>query len=634
MKFVHIADVHFDVPFSTISDRAELGQTRRLEQREAFKKVIEFIKENNIEYLFISGDLYEQLYVRKSTIIFINNLFKEIPNTKIYITPGNHDPYIKASYYNCYEWEKNVKIFTSQVEKIENEDAIIYGFGFDNYEMNKNQLNEIVIEQSNKPQILITHGTIVSGNDTKGIYNPMSAQELLKKGFDYIALGHIHKRDEVYSGSLISLGFDEPGEHGFICGEIINKKLYTKFIKIDNREFVKKEFDVSDIYSEEELIEKLNRIDLNQVMNLYENANNIPLIDERKIEHIEYTDLNSLSEEKFKEYKNIGIDVIKNNKYAVITMAGGQGTRLGHKGPKGTFKINTVNGEKYLFEIIVESLQKANKKYNVVIPWYIMTSEDNNDQTIQFLKENNFFGYDENKVKFFKQGKVPMVKEDGNIVIDQNKLIKEASDGNGSIYKSLKDANLINQMKEDGIEWIFVGGVDNILLKIVDPVLTGLTITENNLISSKSVVKKNAKERVGVFCKLNGVPKVIEYTELPEKMAEEIDSNGQLMYGEVNILSHLFNIKALEKLSEVDLPYHTAYKKSNYLDEKGNFVEVTTPNAYKFESYIFDGFSFFNSMSILRVKREEQFAPIKNREGSDSPETAVNLYNEYVKKYN
>ena len=122
---------------------------------------------------------------------------------------------------------------------------------------------------------------------------------------------------------------------------------------------------MSKVYTEEEnkkLIEQLNRIDLNQVMNLYENANNIPLIDERKIEHIEYTDLNSLSEEKFKEYKNIGIDVIKNNKYAVITMAGGQGTRLGHKGPKGTFKINTVNGEKYLFEIIVESLQKANKK--------------------------------------------------------------------------------------------------------------------------------------------------------------------------------------------------------------------------------------------------------------------------------
>lgn len=341
MKFVHIADVHFDAPFSTISDRAELGQTRRLEQREAFKKVIEFIKENNIEYLFISGDLYEQLYVRKSTIIFINNLFKEIPNTKIYITPGNHDPYIKASYYNCYEWEKNVKIFTSQVEKIENEDAIIYGFGFDNYEMNKNQLNEIVIEQSNKPQILIIHGTVVSGNDTKGIYNPMSAQELLKKGFDYIALGHIHKRDEVYSGSLISLGFDEPGEHGFICGEIINKKLYTKFIKIDNREFVKKEFDVSDIYSEEELIEKLNNI--NTENNLYE----INLIGERKFEiniNIKLIQKNII---KIKNNTKLKIEIKENNH----TLKGLCIKQLNNK-----LNNNEINKEKY--EKIIEKIQR------------------------------------------------------------------------------------------------------------------------------------------------------------------------------------------------------------------------------------------------------------------------------------
>ena len=227
-----------------------------------------------------------------------------------------------------------------------------------------------------------------------------------------------------------------------------------------------------------------------------------------------------------------------------------------------------------------------------------------------------------------------MIKTDGNIVVDKNKLIKEASDGNGSIYKSLKKSGLLDQMKKDSIEWIFVGGVDNILLRIVDPILVGVTVTENNLISSKSVVKKNPKERVGVFCKLNGVPKVIEYTELPEEMAEEIDENGQLKFGEVNILSHLFNIKALEKLAEIDLPYHTAFKKSDYLDERGNLVEVSEPNAYKFESFIFDGFSYFDNMSILRVKREEEFAPIKNAEGSDSPETAVNLYNMYMNKYN
>lgn len=407
-----------------------------------------------------------------------------------------------------------------------------------------------------------------------------------------------------------------------------------KLKKYEQNEIIKL---MSEIYTKEEnenLQKQLNNIDLNQVIELYKNAENIPQICENAIEHIQYTPLEAMPDEMFNEYKEIGIDIIKRNQYAVITMAGGQGTRLGHKGPKGTFKINTIKGEKYLFQIIVESLQKANEKYNVTIPWYVMTSEENNDQTVEFLQNNNFFGYNKEKVKFFKQGKVPMIRTDGNIVIDKNKLVKEASDGNGSIYKSLKNANLLEEMKKDGIEWIFVGGVDNILLKIIDPILTGLTIKENNLISSKSVVKKNAKEKVGVFCKLNGVPKVIEYTELPEKMAEQTDDNGELIFGEVNILSHLFNIKALEKLSEVKLPYHTAHKKSNYLDENGNFVEVTDPNAYKFESYIFDGFSFFDNMSVLRVKREDEFAPIKNASGSDSPETAVNLYNEYVKKYN
>lgn len=394
---------------------------------------------------------------------------------------------------------------------------------------------------------------------------------------------------------------------------------------------------IKNIYTNEEIENISNQIqgiNLEKTMNLYKNATKVPAVEKNEIEHIAYTELSSLDKDLFHEYKSIGEDIIKNNKYAVVTMAGGQGTRLGHKGPKGTFKISTINGEKYLFQVIVESLQKANNKYGVVIPWYIMTSDDNNEQTVKFLEENNYFGYEKSKVRIFKQGKVPMVRTDGNIVIDKNKLIKEASDGNGSIYKSLKESKLLDQMRADSIEWVFVGGVDNILLRIVDPTLVGLTIKENNLIASKSVVKKHPKEKAGVFCKLNGVPKVIEYTELPEDMAEELDENGQLRYGEMNILSHLFNIKALEKLAEIELPYHTAFKKSDYIDESGNLVEVSEPNAYKFESFIFDGFSFFDNMSILRVIREEEFAPIKNATGSDSPETATTLYNEFKQKYN
>ena len=394
---------------------------------------------------------------------------------------------------------------------------------------------------------------------------------------------------------------------------------------------------MTNVYSDEEnkkIASQIERINIEKVMDLYDNASNIPFIDQSKIEHIGYTDLSSLDEEKFKSLKTAGEDVIKSGKYAVITMAGGQGTRLGHKGPKGTFKINTVNGEKYLFEVIIDSLKKASSKYGVTIPWYVMTSDDNNGQTVSFLEDHDYFGYDKSKVYFFKQGNLPMVKLDGNMVVDQNKLIKEASDGNGGIYSHLKMDGMIDQMKKDGIEWVFVGGVDNILLRIVDPIMVGLTVKENNWIASKTVAKRNPEEKAGVFCKLDGKPKVIEYTELPKTMAEQVDENGKLVYGDINILSHLLNIKAIERLADIDLPYHTAFKKSNYLDEKGNLVEVTEPNAYKFESYIFDGFSYFDEMSILRVKREEEFAPIKNASGSDSPETAVALYDEYNKKYN
>ncbi|MBO5004416.1 MAG: UTP--glucose-1-phosphate uridylyltransferase [Clostridia bacterium] len=383
-----------------------------------------------------------------------------------------------------------------------------------------------------------------------------------------------------------------------------------------------------------ELIKQINNVNFEQMMELFNSVKENKYIDTSKIEHINYVDKSKLSDKDLEEYTKIGEEVIKNGEYAVVTMAGGQGTRLGHNGPKGTFKI-TVNGEeKYLFQIIVESLQKANNKYNVIIPWYVMTSSENKQQTVEFLEKNNYFGYQKEKVKFFVQGNLPLVDTNGELIINENELIKEASDGNGSIYQSMKKDGIIEDMKNNNIKWIFVGGVDNILLKIVDPVLTGLTIKENNKISSKSVVKTNPKEKVGVFCKIAGKPKVIEYTELPEEMACKRDENGELVFGEVNILSHLYSIEAIEELSNKKLPYHVAFKKANYLDNNGNFIKVTEPNAYKFEAFIFDAFEEYEDMSILRVKREEEFAPIKNAEGPDSPETACMLYTDFIKSQN
>ena len=400
-----------------------------------------------------------------------------------------------------------------------------------------------------------------------------------------------------------------------------------EILEKNEQENVLKWLEIANEEQKEKIASQVLSFDFNKLHDLYEKTKKVPKFEQNKIENIGYTDLSKLDEEKFKKYKTIGENIVKKGKYAVITMAGGQGTRLGHPGPKGTFKINSEIGEKYLFEIIIDSLKKANEKYQVIIPWYVMTSEENNEQTVNFLEEHKYFGYPKDAIMFFKQGKAPLLDTDGKLLIDETGIIKEASDGNGSIYESLRKDGVLEDMKKRGIQWVFVGGVDNILLRIVDPILTGITISEENLISSKSVVKRSPNERAGVFCKCNGRPIVIEYTELPEDMANQYDKDGELVYGEMNILSHLYNIEALEELSNKQLPYHVAFKKASYIDNNGNLVKATEPNAYKFESFIFDGFAYYNNMSILRVKREEEFAPIKNADGNDSPKTATELYN-------
>lgn len=226
MRFVHIADVHFDRPFSTL-DVQGLADSRRLEQRDAFKKVIDYIREENIPYFFICGDLYEEEYVKRSTIEYINRLFKTIPNTKIFITPGNHDPYIKNSYYMTYNFAKNVKIFNSKPQKIYDDNICIYGYGFEDFYMKKKEDENLEIEDKNKINILLTHCDLDGAKNEDIGYNPILRTTLKSKGFDYIALGHIHKPeyiDEiVYPGSLISLGFDELGPHRNDCTEKLTK---------------------------------------------------------------------------------------------------------------------------------------------------------------------------------------------------------------------------------------------------------------------------------------------------------------------------------------------------------------------------------------------------------------------------
>ena len=380
----------------------------------------------------------------------------------------------------------------------------------------------------------------------------------------------------------------------------------------------------------EKFEKQLENIDFEMIDSLYKKTTLEPKNENANVEPIEYWDKERLGG-KYDFYEEIGIDAIKDGKLAAVTMAGGQGTRLGHNGPKGTFDIG-LDSHKSLFELLCDSLKEAGKKYGVTIPWFIMTSRENNKETVEFFEKNKFFGYQKDKnIFFFIQGELPMVDTEGKILIGEDGLIKQAADGHGGIYESLVKNGMTEKMKQLGIEWVFIGGVDNCLVKMVDPVLMGVAIDKEVTVACKSIVKANPHEKVGVFCKRNGRPGVIEYSEITDEMAEAVDENGELLYGESHILCNLFNIKAVERMGTTPLPYHSAYKKAKFIDKDGNLVVPDSPNAYKFEAFLFDAFGEVDDMAILRVKREEEFAPVKNADsaGVDCPSTARKLYEDF-----
>ena len=394
-----------------------------------------------------------------------------------------------------------------------------------------------------------------------------------------------------------------------------------------NQQHVLKFYDNLNNLKKEELLKQICSIDFEQLKNLYENINKIEH-KKNEIMPIEYTDKSKMTQSQKEIYLEKGSNIIKQNKYAVVTMAGGQGTRLGHSGPKGTFMLG-INPDKSLFEIFCDKLKEIKNKYNVIVPWYLMTSRENNAETITFFEKNNYFNYPKEAIKFFIQDEIPMIDKQGKVILTEDGLIKQAANGHGGVFESMFKNGIVDDIKKKNIEWVFIGPVDNPLVQMTDELMLGLAIDKDALAVGKSIVKASPEEKVGVFCKKNNNPSVVEYTEITKEMSEMRDENGELLYGESHINCNLFNIKAIEKIGTEKLPYHTALKKATYMDENGKIIIPEEPNCYKFETFIFDSFENLNNMQILRGVREEEFAPIKNKEGADSPETARKLYKAY-----
>ena len=405
----------------------------------------------------------------------------------------------------------------------------------------------------------------------------------------------------------------------------IDFNILKKNLEKTHQEHLLNFYDELNETEKELLLQQISNINFEQINTMYNNLKKFAIPTDEKIEPLDYYIKSNITFSQKNKLKKIGNTILKQSSYAVVTMAGGQGTRLGHKGPKGTFELNIYPEKKSLFEILAIKINEANKKYKINIPWYIMTSEDNNTDTIDYFKKKNYFGLKKETIFFFIQNKLPLISFNGEILLSEPYKIAEASNGNGDIFESLLKNNLISQMKKSGIKWIFISGIDNVLADITDPIFLGLTINNKTEIGSKTIFKKDANSHDWVFCRKNGKPSMLGYQRITEEITNS-KKNNKYLYREINILCHIFSIEALEKCAQIDLPYHMASKKNIYINEEGMKIFPIQPNSYKFEKFIFDSFKYFDNITLLRVNPDEEFAPIKNPEGVYSPKTATKLY--------
>ncbi|MBE7064854.1 MAG: NADP-dependent isocitrate dehydrogenase [Ruminococcaceae bacterium] len=374
------------------------------------------------------------------------------------------------------------------------------------------------------------------------------------------------------------------------------------------------------------LVADIESIDFALMKELFENAGK-PTANNKDavLSPIEAADKTNMSAELADKFVTAGDRELSKGRVAAVTMAGGQGSRLGHDGPKGTYDIG-LPSHKSLFEIQCDGLKKISGKCGKNIPWYIMTSQINHADTVAFFKENNYFGYSKDDIFFFPQNMIPVVSMDGKLLLESKSKVLRSPDGNGGLFSAVVSSGALADMQKRGVKWVFICGIDNCLVNMVDPMFVGYTLESGVPASAKSFVKRSFDEKAGILCRKDGKPGVIEYTEVPEKEAKMTDENGCFVYGDANVLNYVFDISVLESIAGNGMCYHTACKKITYLNSDGEIVTSKSPDAYKFELFLFDAFDFIDDMRILRIDRKLEFAPVKNKEGEDSPAWARDLY--------
>lgn len=339
----------------------------------------------------------------------------------------------------------------------------------------------------------------------------------------------------------------------------------------------------------------------------------------------------------WQEAKELGEQALRNGKVAAFTVAGGQGTRLGYDGPKGTFPVTPVK-DKSLFQVFAEKIQAARLKYGCSLPWFVMTSDVNHAATVEFFSENAHFGLSKESITFFRQGRMPAVDMEGKIILESKESIAMSPDGHGGALRALDRSGSFQAMADQGIEYLSYFQVDNPLVQPVDPYFIGFHIKSGSTLSSKMLPKAYEKEKLGHFCVLNGVSQVVEYSDMPDELCALRDSDGRLSFRAGSIAIHVISVDFARTLvapgSTVALPFHRADKKIPFVDSDGNVQKPDTPNGVKFEMFIFDSIPFAEKPLVIETTRLADFSPVKNAEGVDSPESSkadqVKLYRQWL----
>ena len=331
---------------------------------------------------------------------------------------------------------------------------------------------------------------------------------------------------------------------------------------------------------------------------------------------------------RWKEARTVGESALRSGSVAAFVVAGGQGTRLGYDKPKGLYPVTPIH-QKSLFQVFAEKIRGAENTYETTIPWFIMTSHVNYQDTVDFFVANQHFGLQPEQVHFFRQGRMPAIDLDGKILLSSKGSIAMSPDGHGGSLRALVRSGATQVMEEQGIEVLSYFQVDNPLIKVIDPAFIGFHLQSESGMSSKMIPKAYAEEKVGVFCNQDGKTVVIEYSDLPEELMKATDDSGQLKFLSGSIAIHVLSRDFIVQMGGGDesapsLPFHRANKKIPTIDAEGNPLTPAEPNGVKFEMFVFDALPFSEKTVVIETQRSSDFSPVKNAEGLDSPLTCRN----------